>query len=175
MIKKAGMAITVVGLTVVFLSVWQLKTVTVTLPRESGRRIYETIVDPDDEIRFRYRHSVELTWVEGRFQVDKHGQLLAIETRMESVGTGLPNTASPDTRLEANQIIVDEKKRPLPALRFYILPINQVHLTIAGKRVDLENLRAGVLIEISVQRMRAIKWLFERYVVKLFAQTELNS
>lgn len=170
MFKKTGIVITVLGLAVVFLSLWELKTVTVTLPRESDRRIFETVIDQGDEIRLKYRHSVELTWVEGRFRVDKQGQLRVLETRMASVGTGLPDTAAADTRLESNQIIVDEKKRPLPTLRFYILPINQAHLTIAGKPVDLKRLTAGVLIEISVVRVRAIKWLFGRFVLKRFAQ-----
>ena len=169
------MAILVLGLPIALLSVWELRTVTVTLPRESGHRIFETWVDPGDDIRLRYRHSVELTWVEGRFQVDKQGRLRILETRMESMGTGLPDTAAADTRSEAGQIIVDEKKRPLPAFRFYVLPINQAQLAIAGKRVDLSSLKAGSLIEISAQRVRAGAWLIDRYVLDRFTPTETSS
>ncbi len=163
MIKRAGMAIAACSLMVVALSVWSLKAVSVVLPKEAGRLIYATIVDQDDEIRLRYRHSVELTWVEGLFKVDQNARLLAIETKMESVGTGLPNTASDRTRLEDGQIVVDEKYQPLASLRFYLVPINQTRLMIAGQKVHIDDLEEGTLIEIAARNVSALKWLLWRY------------
>ena len=157
------MAIAACSLMVVALNVWSLKAVSVVLPKEAGRLIYATVVDQDDEIRLRYRHSVELTWVEGLFKVDQNTRLLAIETKMESVGTGLPNTASDRTRLEEGQIVVDEKYQPLASLRFYLVPINQTRLMIAGQKVNIDDLEEGTLIEIAARNISALKWLLWRY------------
>jgi hypothetical protein len=82
---------------------------------------------------------------------------------MESVGTGLPNTASDRTRLEDGQIVVDEKYQPLASLRFYLVPINQTSLMIAGQKVNIDDLEEGTLIEIAARNISALKWLLWWY------------
>ena len=115
-------------------------------------------VTADNIIRLAYRHSVELTGVEGRFKVDADSELRAVETRLESVGTGLPNAAPEHSRYESGWLVVDEGDRPVGALRFFLVPINQTRLMIADQNVPLEGLAPGTLVEVSGQRLPRVRW-----------------
>ena len=86
-------------LVVIGAALWPIRIVTVTLPKENNRLIASIRVGDEDSIRLIYRHSVELTEVEGRFKIGPDSEILAVETRMESVGTGLPNAHPERTRI----------------------------------------------------------------------------
>ena len=76
--------------------------VTVRLPREENRLFGAVRVVSGSEVQLSYRHSVEKTMVEGVFSIGPGPVLQAKETRMTSVGTGLPNTYAARTRREGN-------------------------------------------------------------------------
>jgi len=137
-----------------------LQIVTVALPKENDRRIAAVRVSGDDMISLSYRHSVELTAVEGRFKVGPESEILAVETRMESVGTGLPNAFPERTKTENGWLVVDERLRPVGPIRFFVVPINKTRLVIAGRLIDLMNLKAGSLVQVSAERMFLIAWLW---------------
>jgi hypothetical protein len=141
------------------LALWPVEIVTVTLPKHNSHLISASRVGPDDLVRFRYRHSVELTAVEGLFQVGPESKLLAVETRMESVGTGLPN-AYPERTIKRNgYMVVDEKRRPVGSIRFFLAPINEVQLAVANHAVDTDNLEPGVLVEVAAKKIHLIRWI----------------
>ena len=93
---------------------------TVRLPREGNAILGAVRVVSGSEIKLRYRHSVEKTMVEGVFRIGSGPVLQAKETRMTSVGTGLPNTRTATTRREGQWIVVDEGLTSVPAFDFFI-------------------------------------------------------
>jgi len=148
----------IAGLVSACLSFWPVLIVKVSLPKAKDRLIAVARVADKDMITLRYRHSVELTWVEGRFMVGEGAELLATETRFESSGSGLPNNAPERTTREKGWIVVDEKRRPVGSLRFYIAPINETRLFIAQQLIQLNLLESGALIEISAARIPRLQW-----------------
>ena len=146
-------------LVVIGAALWPIRIVTVTLPKENNRLIASIRAGDEDSIRLIYRHSVELTEVEGRFKIGPDSEILAVETRMESVGTGLPNAHPERTRIEDGWIVVDEGERAVGPIRFYIVPMNEARLEIAGQPIDLTGLRPGVLVQIAAHKKRLLSWL----------------
>jgi len=159
MSKTTGFILATGSLLIWVLGLWPLQSVTVRLPKKNDQLITAVHVSTRDDIRLSYRHSVELTRVEGLFRVDAKSRLLAVETRMESTGTGLPNTSPARTTIENGWLVVDEQNKPLDSLRFFVVPINQTQLFIAGRSIDIDVLEGGTLIEIDVQRVRMFQWV----------------
>ena len=155
------LAVMVSCLVVIGATFWPVQIVTVSLPKENDRRIAAIRTGDDDIISLSYRHSVELTAVEGRFKVGPESEILAVETRMESVGTGLPNASPERTKTEDGWLVVDEEQRPVGPIRFFVVPINKTRLVIAGRSIDLMNLKAGTLVQISAERMFLISWFWD--------------
>jgi hypothetical protein len=133
-------------------SFWPVHVVTVRLPRQNNRLFWAGCVGGDDFIKLTYRHSVELTRVEGWFQVAPRRGFVVVKTRMESVGTGLPNAFPERTTRSGRWLVVDEKRQPLDAIRFFIVPINQTRLFIGARPVDLASLEPGTLITLNACR-----------------------
>jgi len=107
-----------------------------------------------------YRHSVEKTLVKGIFQVSQVPSILAVETRMTSVGTGLPNTFSKRTSRDGKWIVVDEEKKEIDNFRFFISRVNNTYLTTPGGTIDLMTLPSGTVIVVGVERISLIRYLF---------------
>jgi hypothetical protein len=80
---------------------------------------------------------------------------------MQSAGTGLPNTAYDRTVIRNGWIEVDEARRPVGTIRFFLVPINQTRLVIAGRDTDLSTIEAGALLEISVESRSLVQRLFD--------------
>ncbi len=114
--------------------------------------------DSGADVRLGYRHSVERTPVEGRFAVSADRTLLALETRFTSTGTGLPNTAASRTRRDGGWLVVDEERRPMASLRFYLLAENQTRLSVDGRSVDLGRFTSGNLLHIGVESAPRWRW-----------------
>jgi hypothetical protein len=131
---------------------------TVRLPREDNRLVQASRVSPGDTLDVSYRHSVERTRVVGRFTIGRDQSLLATETRMTSVGTGLPNCEPDRTHREGEWIVVDEGNEKIPSIRFYFTTVNQTHLTVAGQPLDFDAVRSGNLLLIAVETPRLIQW-----------------
>ena len=143
------------------IALWPVQVVSLKLPRENNRWIASIPAGEGDRILLIYQHSVELTAVEGHFQVGPQSEILALKTRMQSAGTGLPNTAYKRTTIRNGWIEVDEACRPVGTIRFYFVPINQTRLVIAGRDIDLSVIEAGALLEISVENRRLVQRLFD--------------
>jgi len=154
------------ALLLIGLAVWPVQIVTVMLPKEEGRRIAVVRVGARDTITLRYRHSVERTWVEGHFAVGPTSELLALETRIESVGTGLPNAVPEKTTKRNGWLVIDEGRKPMDSIRFFIVPINQTRLTVADQLVPLTRLEEGTLIEVTACKTRLMKWLLLKIRLK---------
>ena len=136
-----------------------VETVTVRLPREENRLLEAARLKDGEYLSLSYRHSVELTRVEGRFKVGPGSELAAWQTRTASVGTGLPNAEPERTRFEDGWAIIDEGMRPLGRLRFFFMPLNRTELRLGPRPVDLAPLKAGSLLEIGVERPSLWTWL----------------
>ena len=158
---RAIFTITIGLVVLVGLALWPVQVVSLKLPRENNRRIVSIRAAEGDPILLAYRHSVELTTVEGHFQVGPQSEILALKTRMQSVGTGLPNTAHDRTAVRDGWIEVDEARRPVGTIRFFLVPINQARLVIAGQDIDLSAIEAGSLLEISAENRRLVQWVFD--------------
>lgn len=159
MSRRASFAWALGGVLIVGLAVWPVQVVKVSLPKQGNRLIAAIRVDPEDFVSLTYRHSVELTEVEGRFKVGPGSELLAVETRMESVGSGLPNAFPGRTVVRNGWLVVDEGRRPVGSIRFFVVPINRIRLSIADRPVDLSGLDTGTLIQVAAERTHLMYWL----------------
>lgn len=145
---------------------FRVDAVTVRLPREENALFGAVRAAPGGEIRLRYRHSVEKTMVEGVFGVGRGPVLQAKETRMTSVGTGLPNTYAGRTRQEGQWIIVDEGLATVPGFDFFISSVNATRLSVDGAAISVGTLASGSVIRLDVERVRLVDWLRWRYFKK---------
>jgi len=126
---------------------------TVRLPDTEDKIAFMVLLKEGERFSLTYRHSVEKTLVKGVFQVSGQDAMRAVETRMTSVGTGLPNTFPSRTRREGKWMVVDEKNRFLPPFRFFIQPINQTVLAARDIKFDLTALPAGTVVRIGVENL----------------------
>ena len=151
------------GLTVVLL-LFSIEVATIRLPRSEQKLIGAVKTTVGGDIRLSYLHSVERTPVEGRFSVGPGPTLLIRETRMMSVGTGLPNTAAERTRRDGRWMVVDEGLQPLPGLDFYLSPVNKTRITVDGSPVSLEPVPSGSVIRLNVEKIRLGRfWLWHLF------------
>jgi hypothetical protein len=142
---------------------FQVDAVTVRLPREGNAILGAVRVVSGSEIKLRYRHSVEKTMVEGVFSIGPGPVLQAKETRMASVGTGLPNTYPSRTRREGDWITVDEGLAIIPAFDFFISAVNATRLSVDGTPIPVETLATGSVIRLDVEPVRLVGWLLWRH------------
>jgi len=143
----------------VVLMIMPVDVATVRLPRMDNRLFCAVKTTTGGDIRLRYRHSVEKTMVEGRFTVGKGPVLQALETRMTSVGTGLPNTQSQRTRREGKWIVVDEGLKKIPGFDFFLSPINRTRLDVDDTAIPVETLSSGSVIRLDVETVPLGQWL----------------
>ena len=158
-------AATLIGIAAVLLAIgWAVSVdiLTVRLPRRDFKPVVAVRVSRGSEFSLNYRHSVELTEVEGRFLIGEGPVLLIKETRFTSVGSGLPNTRTDKTRRENGWFVVDEGPKFSDEIRFFISPVNQTRLIIDGRPFSFDHLKPGTLIAINVERMPISRWLMLR-------------
>jgi hypothetical protein len=131
---------------------------TVRLPEEEDRLAAAVRTRNGQEMRLSYLHSVERTPVEGRFVVDEGPGLRIRETRMASVGTGLPNAVPERTRREGSWMVVDEGMQLIDGFRFRLMNLNQTRVTVAGKPVPLDAVRNGSILFFNVASIPRFRW-----------------
>ncbi len=136
---------------------------TVRLPRSDNRLFRAVNTPPGSQIRLKYLHSVEKTAVEGRFVIGKGSVLQAVQTRMTSVGTGLPNTLPGRTRREGDWIVVDEGFQEIPGFDFLLAPINRTRLVVRDTPIPVEDLASGSVIRLDVEKIRLGQWVLWRW------------
>jgi hypothetical protein len=148
------------GFLLAILALYPPNVLTVRLPRRDSKAVVAVRVVEGAPVALSYRHSVELTEVEGRFRVAPGPCLRISETRFTSVGTGLPNTAVERTRLEDGWYVVDEGLRKIEELRFFLSPVNRTRLTVGSRICSFESLEPGSLVAINVERMSWLEWFW---------------
>ncbi|MCG6893625.1 MAG: DUF1850 domain-containing protein [Desulfobacteraceae bacterium] len=157
--KIAGVAATVLLAAVIFWAGTRPAVVfTVRLPREGDRLAAAVRTGEGEEMRLSYLHSVEKTPVEGRFVVSEGPSLRIRETRMASVGTGLPNTVPERTRREGGWLVVDEEMHRIEGFRYRLMDLNRTRLTVEGAPVPLGEIRNGSILYFSVESVRNFRW-----------------
>ena len=135
-----------------------LNNLTIRLPENNHKLFYLVRVNPGDRFSLTYRHSVEKTLVQGVFQVSRIASMLAVETRMTSVGTGLPNTFSHRTTRDGQWIVVDEENKEIDSFRFFISRINTPIMTTPKEKLDLNTLPSGTIILLGVEKISLIRY-----------------
>ena len=131
---------------------WPVEVLTVRLPRRENRVMHAAKVSPGEAVILTYRHSVEGGQVQGVFEVEPGPRLVLVETRMDSVGTGLPNTG-PGRSRQGTWRVKNEGRKAFSGVRFFYSPINRTRLEAAGKQIDLQGLPAGSLLFITVEKV----------------------
>ncbi len=148
-----------VGLLLLVFVFYPIDAFTLRLARQDLQIAQAFRVDAGQEIFLIYRHSVEKTAVEGRFRIGPGPSLLCVETRMTSVGTGLPNTSPERTRREGGWIVVDEELKNLNGFRFFLSAVNKTRLVTKGADVDMDMIPSGSVIRFGVERVCLLRWL----------------
>ena len=139
---------------------WPIRVLEVSLPREGDQFITGMRVSVGDPVLIQYRHSVELTQVEGLFSIGSESGIVAVETRFESAGTGLPGSFPEKTIRRDGWWVVNEGNRPIGAFRFYIVPINNVRLTVCDRDVPIVKLiGSSALVQIRSYKTAHIVWM----------------
>jgi len=136
------------------LALWPVEVITIRLSGSADGPAAVVKAEPGAGLSLTYRHSVELSLVKGVFRVGPGPALYAVETRMEGVGTGLPNAAPERSRREGPWLVVDEGGRRLEGgIRFFLSPINRLQVEAAGREIDLTGIRSGGLLLINAERI----------------------
>jgi hypothetical protein len=162
--KSNGWWAAIAGLILLILTVYPIDMFTIRLPKYQFKQIAAIRMKKGQDVVVAYRHSVEQTRVEGCFRIGPGPALYAQETRMTSVGTGLPNSSPEKTRRDSEWITVDEGLTKLEeGLRFYLSPVNHTRVIAAGQHINLEKIKAGSIILLDVERISLIKWLLWRF------------
>jgi hypothetical protein len=154
----------IAGVILLIFTIYPIDVFTLRLPKYQFKQITAIRMSQGQEVLIAYRHSVEQTRVEGCFTIGPGPALYAKETRMTSVGTGLPNSSPDRTRRDGEWIVVDEGlKKMEDGLRFYLSPVNRTRLIAAGQHIGLEKIKAGSIILADVERVSLMKWLLWRF------------
>jgi hypothetical protein len=154
------MAMAMAGLVLAGAALWPVETVRIRLPRRDDSVAWAVAAREGDRIRWRYRHSVELDQVEGLFRLEaRRGGLRLVlrSTSFASTGTGLPTDAGPRTRILDGRLVVDQDEE-MADFRFFLEPINQTRLDVAGTAIPLDHLPPGTLIDLNVEKTPWWRW-----------------
>jgi len=140
---------------------------TVRLPLAENALIF-VAPDPKNSIfTISYLHSVEKSMVQGIFTVGEQNQLLLLETRMESVGTGLPIEANECIGRQGAWRITGGEPMVLPELRFRYHKMNRLSIQYEGKQIPTEDTPDNELMTLQVEKISLARYLFQR-LTRLF-------
>ena len=155
-----GILSAVIALSLAVSALYSIRLFTLRLPENGNALYYASRVHRGDEVRIRYMHSVEKSPVEGRFEIAEDRQLEAVETRMKSVGTGLPNTESDRTKIEDSWIVVDEGRKKLDEIRFFYSPAEtEMSISVKGNDIPLKDIPPGGIMVLAVERTSLLRWV----------------
>ncbi|MCP4748042.1 MAG: DUF1850 domain-containing protein [Desulfobacteraceae bacterium] len=133
----------------------------ITLPKKDYKLYALIRVKAGDPVILKYRHSVELSEVEGVFAISPTYGFIAVETRYESAGTGLPDDLSQRSVQKDGFRIVDEENAPIGQIGFYIVKINRSRLFVSGLLIPISHLPQGTLIRIKAHKIPQIVWMLK--------------
>lgn len=92
--------------------------------------------------------------------MDSDNRLLLLETRMESVGTGLPIEANECIGKEGRWRVAGGNPMVLPELRFRYHEINKLRLQYNEKQISLGCPGENELLTLQVEKIRLAHYLF---------------
>jgi hypothetical protein len=134
--------------------------VTVRLHSEGDMLVFAVPASENAIFTISYLHSVEKSMVQGIFSVNSDKQLLLMETRMESVGTGLPIEAHQCTGRHGTWRVAGGDPMVLPELRFRHHRMNNLRMEYNGNPIPAECTREDDLIILKVEKISVATYLF---------------
>jgi hypothetical protein len=152
---------------VVACALWPVQAVSLRLPEDDDRLAFAARLPPGERVVWRYRHSVEQTWVEGVFAVhleDNTPRLVLVQTRYGSTGTGLPTDEIGRTHREGDFLVADEAEGRVEGLTFRLQELNQAVLVAGQESLALQFLPSGSLIRLAVEIMPAWRYYLWRII-----------
>lgn len=133
---------------------WPVEAFTLRLPRQHGRLAGAALAGPHSRLTLAYIHSVEKGRVQGVFGAGPGPALLALETRMDSAGTGLPNAPAGRHQREGPWLVVKEKRRLTGGFNYILMPINHTRISVDQKELPLTGLKPGSVLLVNVESAR---------------------
>jgi hypothetical protein len=77
-------------------------------------------------------------------------------------GTGLPNIVDADqVHWQGKWMVVSENNAYVPQIPFYYLPLNDLHIVVGDRTVNLNDVSSGSRLLITNQRMPLAKALWQ--------------
>jgi hypothetical protein len=158
--KKVLLAVIFLGIASLVLCVVPITAMTVRLPLAGNTLIFAAPDAKGSIFKICYLHSVDKSMVQGIFTVNSDNQLLLLETRMESVGTGLPIEANECIGKEGKWRVAGREPTVLPELRLRYHKINNLRLQYKGKQLPVKYIRENQLIILQVEKVTLTRYLF---------------
>ena len=126
--------------------------------RTRGETFFSREVSPGDRFTLKYVHSVQKTPVYEVFSIDERGAVVLQETRVKSLGYGLPAPTPKDHYLlEREFLVIRDMNRRIGTLLIRISFHQPMELSFGERMFDLQQCgQAGDLIEVRALCVRRI-------------------
>ncbi len=124
-----------IGLAILLISLFfPIDTLELTNKR-TGQVIFRWIVSTDDQVVYRYIHSVEKTPVEAVFSIESDRHLQLTETRFPSYGAGLPNGVGEKMQTSGWMTLACAQR--MESFSAFFSSINHPSIVIHNRRWDI--------------------------------------
>ncbi|HSO66398.1 MAG TPA: DUF1850 domain-containing protein [Desulfatirhabdiaceae bacterium] len=118
--------------------------------KRTGQVILRWIVSTDDQVVYRYIHSVEKTPVEAQFSIEDDQSMRLTETRFPSYGAGLPNAVGEKTHTSGWITLSSSQK--MESFSTYFSSINHPSVVIHNRKWEIESLfKDGDILALTVK------------------------
>jgi hypothetical protein len=126
--------------------------------RTRGQTFFSREVSPGDRFTLKYVHSVQKTPVYEIYSIDERGAVVLQETRVKSLGYGLPAPTPKDHYLlEREFLVIRDMNRRIGTLLIRISFHQPMELSFGERMFDLQQCgQAGDLIEVRALCVRRI-------------------
>lgn len=126
--------------------------------RNQDRVFFSRKISPGDRFTFKYIHSVQKTPVYEIFTLDEEGHIVLVETRVMSLGHGLPApTRDDEYAIENDFLVIRNLNKNVGKLLIRVTFVRLMEMDFGPKTFDLRQCgRAGDLIEVSAVRTNRI-------------------
>jgi hypothetical protein len=127
--------------------------------RTQDRVFFSRKINPGDRFTFKYIHSVQKTPVYEVFTIDEKGRVVLVETRVMSLGHGLPAPRRDEEyAIEEDFLVIRNLNRNVGRLLIRVNFVRLMEIDFGRKAFDLRQCgRAGDLIEVSAVRKKGIR------------------
>lgn len=127
--------------------------------RTQDRLFFSRKISPGDRFTFKYIHSVQKTPVYEIFTIDEEGNVILVETRVMSLGYGLPApTRDDEYTIEEDFLVIRNLHRNVGKLMIRVNFVRRMEIDFGQQTFDLREYgRPGDLIEVSAARKSWIR------------------